>query len=236
MPPPPDALIDATVDAVRTELDLITTARSSRNIREEEDFTSQMLAAIRSGLAKAGSPGVRWDSAVLKKQTEEPSLGADFAGILSIRLRDYELTKGLLAQAKLVGDPTKGNMRDRSRLLAQAKAMLAVTPASFVFLYRRSGIVAVPAVAVVAAGGDARELPGWKFDEFFREHLRCFIGDPALRPRRGESLGMLLASLPARRLLYMDLHTEADRGFAERLAALHSTAAGGAALPPRGPE
>lgn len=54
MTPPPDALIDATVDAVRTELDLTTTARSSRNIREEEDFTSQMLAAIRSGLAEAG--------------------------------------------------------------------------------------------------------------------------------------------------------------------------------------
>ena len=45
MPPPPDALINATVDAVQTEVDLITRARSSQNIREEEDFTSQLLEA-----------------------------------------------------------------------------------------------------------------------------------------------------------------------------------------------
>lgn len=224
MSQPPDSYLRATVAAIQIE---VTRVVRSRDVREEEDYTSRLLAAIESGLARVGADALEWTSAVLRKQTEEPRLGADFAGVLRIRHQGYDVGKGFLVQSKLVG---RGKSLDKRRLLAQSRAMLNVTPASYVFLYGRDGITVVPAIAVVAAGGDPRGLSSWDYTTFFLEHFRCFVGDASLRPTQNQTLGEFLESLPARRLAYMDLRSADDESFAARISALHASAAGAAGL------
>jgi len=124
-------LFDASVDAMAAETTRVVEALRIGGIREEEDFTSQMLSAIRAGLARTTVDGFEWDSAVLQKRTEEPVLGADFAGVLRLRLDGYKADKGFLAQAKLAG-PRK--RIDRRRLKRQAEDMLAISSAAFVRL------------------------------------------------------------------------------------------------------
>jgi hypothetical protein len=138
-------------------------------IREEEDFTSQMLSAVRSGLVRVRLDGFQWDSSVVKKQTEEPKIGADFAGVLRVRRDGYQVDKGFLAQAKLAG-PHKRIVK--SKLLVQAEAMLEISAASFVFLYRPTGVSVVPAISVVANRGEPRDLIEWNFGDFLLEHFR----------------------------------------------------------------
>ncbi len=158
MPAPPEDFLDSSVSALSAEVELVVQALRIGSIREEEDFTSQMLAGIRSGLTRVRIDGLEWQSMILKKQTEEPEVGADFAGVLRWRLGDYVVDKAFLAQAKLAG-PRKRVRRDK--LYAQAEAMLALTPAAYVFLYRPTGISVVPALAVAATGGEVRGLPEW---------------------------------------------------------------------------
>ena len=76
---------------------------------------------------------------------------------------------------------------NKKKLLEQATFMLEITPAAFVFLYRPAGIWVVPAVAVVAAGGEPRSVPSWDYTTFFLEFFRCFVGDSRW-PRRRTNL------------------------------------------------
>lgn len=89
----------ASVAAASAEVERVVHALRIGGIREEEDFTSQMLSAIRSGLARVQLDGFQWDSSVVKKQTEEPAIGADFAAVLRVKRGGYEVNKGFLAQA-----------------------------------------------------------------------------------------------------------------------------------------
>jgi hypothetical protein len=203
MAAPSEEFLNPSVAALGAEVERVVHALRVGSIRDEEDFTSQMLAAIRAGLSRVMADGLEWDSAVLKKQAEEPKFGADFAGVLRMRLPGYDVDKGFLAQAKMAG-PRK--RISTARLLEQAKAMLRVSPASFVFLYRPAGVSVVPAVAVVANGGEPRDLHGWNLDEFFSEHFSSFVGDPKLGLSEDQTLRGFIEELPARQVLYMHTH------------------------------
>jgi hypothetical protein len=92
-------LFEASVAAIAAEAERVVQAFRVGTIRDEEDFSSQFLATIRAGLGPLVVQGIEWDSAVLRKQTEEPALGADFAGVLRLRLGSCDVDKGFLAQA-----------------------------------------------------------------------------------------------------------------------------------------
>lgn len=209
MPAPPDDFLDSSVSALGAEVERVVQALRIGSIREEEDFTSEMLAGIRCGLARVRIYGMEWQSTVLKKQTEEPAVGADFAGVLRWRVDDYTVDKAFLAQAKMAGP--RRHIR-RKKLLAQVEAMLAVTSAAYVFLYRPTGISVVPALAVAAAGGDPRGLAEWSFTDFFGQHFRCFVGDRSLAPGADVSLGDWVEEMPARRALIVEGRRETEPG------------------------
>jgi hypothetical protein len=200
---PSEDFLAPSIAALSAEVERVVHALRIGTVRDEEDFTSQMLGAIRAGLSRVSTDGLEWDSAVFKKQTEEPKIGADFAGVLRMRLGGYDADKGFLAQAKMAGP--RRQIRT-AKLLEQAKAMLDRSPASFVFLYRPTGVSVVPAVAVVANGGEPRDLRSWSLEEFFSEHFSCFVGDPRLGRSHEQPVSALIEELPARQTLFMGAH------------------------------
>jgi hypothetical protein len=230
---PDEAFIEASVGAVSAEIARVVEALRVGSIRDEEDFTSQMLGHIRAGLVRVSLAGLNWDAVVLKRQTEEPRIGADFLGVLQFRLPGYEIQKGFLAQAKMAGPRRR---IDSSRLLRQATAMLDRTSASYVFLYRPTGVTVVPAAAVVAANGDPRGLRAWTVTRFFFEHFRCFVGDPRMPAASASTLAGLLEVAPARRVLAVAATTDGDERWNTGLAsglARHRHSSRLRACPPR---
>jgi hypothetical protein len=132
----PQDFVEASRSAVEAEVEAVVADLRHGIVREEEDFTSQMLSAMKSALRRTSLRGFAWTAAVHRQQSEEPRSGADFAGVLRVDLPDYSVTNGFLAQGKLAG-PYK--RIDKKRLLEQVERMLDLSPASYVFLFRPQG-------------------------------------------------------------------------------------------------
>jgi hypothetical protein len=196
----PYDFVNASTAAVEAEVEGVVSGLRRGTITDEENFTSQMLSAMRSALVRTSIRGFAWTSSIHDKRTKEPATGADFAGLLTIEIPDYSVRSGFLAQAKMAG-PRK--RIDRARLRAQAEHMLSLSPASYVFLYRPDGVAVVPAIAVSAADGDPRELDEWTLGEFFTEHVHCFVGDRGVELPGGIPPGELLEDFQAQRVLIM---------------------------------
>jgi hypothetical protein len=195
--------VETTVSVISKEIRAVVQRHRDGLVADEEDFTSKMLGRIESRLDGTQIDGLRWDARVLKKTVEEPHVGADLLGVLTSRADEFRIDKGFLAQAKLYGHHRKPA---RKKLLAQCEAMLAHSGASYVFLYRLDGVFVVPALAVVAAAGDVHGLETWSIEDFFREHLWCFVGDRRLSslfpfPAEFGREGVLDPEAPARRAL-----------------------------------
>jgi hypothetical protein len=95
-------------------------------------------------------------------------------GVLNIELPELAVSKGFLAQAKLVRNGSSGDLKE---LREQCKKMLNLSPDSFVFLYGQSGVRVVPAISVVGSKVDPLQLYSRSAQRFFEEHFECFIGD-----------------------------------------------------------
>jgi hypothetical protein len=127
-------------------------------------------------------------------RSQESKFGADFLGVFSVRLPELKVSKGFLGQAKLV----KHNAAiDHPRLTHQCEQMLAVSPASFVFLYGEFGVWVVPALSVLHAT-DPMQLYSRSAKSFFEEHFKCFIGDQYLSSPTAEALEAALQRGQAR--------------------------------------
>lgn len=155
---------------------------------DEVAITGNLAGRIEAGLNGYASGGILWQVKTLSPYTEEKPYGADFMGILTLALPDFSVTKGFLAQSKRQESGQKLDASEWKRLQSQCEKMLARTPASFVFVYARNGIVVVPAISVLASTGreDLHTLHPKKVQNFFREHFECYIGDrkidqPSLR-------------------------------------------------------
>jgi hypothetical protein len=139
-------------------------------------MTDRMLGAIEQSLRNTRIRGIRWEAKTLTDRgrgTQEKEFGADFMGVLSISLPDFSVSKGFLAQAKIA----RRLSEDIRTLKEQCEKMLAVSPASFVFVYSDEGVRVTPAISVVASNGDPSQLYDRSAQRFFEEHLECFIGD-----------------------------------------------------------
>jgi hypothetical protein len=87
--------------------------------------------------------------------------------------------------------------------------MLALTPASFVFLYSLSGIDVVPAVSVVAADRcNPHEFYCRSVSRFYESHFESFIGDFRISARTAEDLEAIRMSMDTRRLLHLGARDE----------------------------
>lgn len=158
--------INHTVDALR-----------ERRVEQEPAITDRMLGAIEESLSDYSNKGISWQAKTLTDRgagAQESKYGADFMGVLTITLPNFAVSKGFLAQAKLIRDGSAGSLDE---LKSQCDRMLNLSPDSFVFLYGFSGVRVIPAVSVVGSTLDPQQLYSRSAQRFFEEHIQCFIGD-----------------------------------------------------------
>ena len=130
--------------------------------------------------------GILWRARSLHpgpgRKAEEKHYGADFFGVLDIKLRDYETNKGFMVQAKRAEPGKRFSRKEWGRLLLQCDKMLRITPAAFVFVYSRmAGIRVIPANSIVGCTDQVPlNLYNRGVQTFFEDHLKSFIGDRRL--------------------------------------------------------
>ena len=169
----------------------------------EPQVTDRLLGAIEQELDGKSIGGVVWVAKTLTdrvKGSQESEFGADFMGVVSLELNDFEARKGFLSQAKLVEPSQSFPASEWKRLKGQCEKMLKFSAESFVFMYsQQSGIRIVPAVEVVGAREcNPHELTSKSITKFFKDHLECFIGDRAIQSATPEGLIELRAKYEAR--------------------------------------
>ncbi|MEQ1795095.1 MAG: hypothetical protein ABL970_13005 [Nitrospira sp.] len=167
-------------------------------VEQEPAMTDRMLGSIEQSLEEFHTRGIRWSAKTLTDRgrgSQESRFGADFMGVLNIALPDFKVSKGFLAQAKLVRNGRVDNLRD---LKQQCERMLTLSPDSFVFLYGYDGVRVVPAISVVASNVDPLGLYNRSAQRFFEEHLQCFIGDGAIQAATPAMLEILRRRYEAR--------------------------------------
>ena len=182
--------IDRSVDALR-----------EGRVEQEPAMTDRMLGAIEESLRNFQRKGIRWSAKTLTDRgrgSQESRYGADFMGVLNIALPEFAVSKGFLAQAKLVRNGSSGDLEE---LTEQCKKMLHLSPDSFVFLYGRDGVRVVPAISVVGAKVDPLELYSRSAQRFFEEHFECFIGDGNIQSATPTTLDVMRDRFRARKAI-----------------------------------
>lgn len=150
------------------------------------EITEHLLERVASGLHGRTLDGVRFSSYTVKK-SEEAHAGADILGILKLHAGRATLIKAFLAQAK-VGTYKPKSLSGRTpriyareaRLLGQCMDMLKLTSDSFVFVYTPQGAFVFPAFAVALSQDNfvcSHQHFYKSFGTFWKEFLKCFIGD-----------------------------------------------------------
>lgn len=174
--------------------------RDEGMFRHEPSFTDRMLGRI-SAVSNFGSNDIKWFGVTLTssgRNSQESKFGADFMVVLNVALPGLHLVKGFLAQAKIV----RGRQSRSGRtLVKQCQKMLDVTAAAFVFLYLDDDVRVVPAIAVIAAGGDLKQLESRPAQRLFEDHLECFVGDGNLAGPGALDVSLLEPTMSIRKVL-----------------------------------
>ena len=174
---------------------------------DESDITGLMLGAIGERIRSREFGGVTWSAHILTSSgpgAEEKRHGADFMGVLDADLPDYKVKKGFLVQAKKA-EPGDTFKKDQWKCLtSQCEKITERTLDSFVFVYsRKEGIRVFPALSVLELKSmNIFDLYHHSVQNFFENHLECFIGDRRLNSPDIEKLDAL-ADFPVRRVLHL---------------------------------
>lgn len=146
----------------------------------------------------------------------EREFGADFCGVLDVRLKEFTQAKGFLCQAKMNGrgvsiestfPPTAVSVsqgKGSEELGKQVANMLGVTHESFVIVYSDERFVVIPATSVQGLTGTG-PVYGKPVDRFFKEFLMCFVGDPRLKASDHDSLQRLRERTNSRNALMIQV-------------------------------
>jgi hypothetical protein len=186
----------------RAEQSTLQAMRDGR-VEHEPSITDRMLAYIEARLDGTDIGGVRWTAKTLTSigiNSQETEHGADFFGLLDLRLPGYNVKKGFLAQAKKIEPGQSMSQTAYNDLRDQCDRMHNRSPVSYVFIYSlMSGIRVVSANDVLASHrGNPLDLTSWSMREFFRAHFECFIGDYRLSAATPEELEALTVDVRAR--------------------------------------
>jgi hypothetical protein len=167
-----------------------------------------MIGHIEEAMRGFEVKGVQWQAKTLTDRgpkSQESQFGADFAGVLRVDTADYRVRKGFLAQAKLIEPGHSFPAAEYDRLRIQAGQMLDATPDSFVFLYSRTGIFVVPALAVLSSGRrNPHDLYRRSVARFMEEHFSSFIGDRRISAPNIDALKQLRQQLGVHAVLYLE--------------------------------
>jgi hypothetical protein len=208
-------------DLVRKAEKLTITDIKEGELDAEPDITGRYLTRIKDIInASEEKNGIVFRAYVqqsMGSKSSEVEYGADFAGVLNVKLAGYDQTKGFLSQAKKEGGgvrilkspyhSTRASFYCNSefkRLQAQTGNMLRVTPDSYVIVYSTNGFVVVPATSVNGLSAKGT-LYATSAVHFFREFLKCFIGDPRLKAGDPKSLESLRIQNKAQKAILMQV-------------------------------
>lgn len=173
-------------------------------IEQEPAFTDRLLQAIKDSLKDYKSKGISWSAKTLTDRgpgAQETEYGADFAGVLSIQVPDYQVRKGFLAQAKRIEARESIAGRDFDEMKQQCDRMLKRTPDSYVFLYTTTQVTVIPAIAIASSTRrNPHEFYSRKISSFFEAHFECFIGDRRIDAATHE----MLERLEVRTVLFIE--------------------------------
>lgn len=160
----------------------------------ENRINLALIKEIEKKLNTTKFKGLKINIHTYSKYTEEPKIGADFAGVLEIDLgKGATLRKIFLAQAK-VCKITGKHSRTRTfsmstndaKVPKQATDMLNITSDSFFFLYTNKGIYVIPALEVELYNKvprkprltiDTTDIYYKSIGSFYEDFFKCFIGD-----------------------------------------------------------
>jgi hypothetical protein len=193
---------------IGTGIDKSHAALLEGRVEQEPAMTDRMLGRIEESIDGLEIKGIRWTAKTLTdrgKHAQEPKDGADFMCVLDVDLPDYRITKGFLAQAKLI---RRDGFNDFRELYKQCVRMLELSPAAYVFVYTEKGVDIFPASGVVASNGRIDKLEKRSATRFFKAHLQCYIGDQRisaatpdqllkLRDSEGVDRALLISAKPA---------------------------------------
>jgi len=192
-----------TAGVIAGAIDRSVKALYEKRVEQEPAMTDRMLGAIEESMHGKNIKGIKWEAKTLTDRgrgAHEKTYGADFMGVLNIDLPDFKVSKGFLAQAKLI----KAKKYDLKELKSQCEKMLTLSPDSFVFFYHTNGIRVVPAIAVVGSKIDPYSLLyNHSAQRFFENHLECFIGDRTISSPTPDTLMTLLEKFNARSALLL---------------------------------
>lgn len=209
-------------------LDLIEKAemRTIEGIREgrletEPDITNRFIQAVEDLVnGEYENKGIKFKTRTLRDRgpkSPESKYGADLVGVLDVRLKGYQLSKGFLMQAKMECDWAKLKTdeyesesatfkphQEFSRLQGQIDEMLKITPDSFVFIYGQNNFSVIPGSSVNGLQRTGR-LYGKTIKAFFKDFFTCFIGDPQLNAWNDSTLERLKERRNARTAMMIQI-------------------------------
>lgn len=191
-------------------------------IETEPSATDRFLSELEKVFEQHGKKeGVIFRARTLRdrgRNAPERRFGADFCGVLDIRFRNFEQSKGFLSQAKREGHgisiqkgfygSTTASFspnKEFQRLNKQIDEMLSITPDSFVIVYSPKGFVVIPASSIKGLKTKGR-LYAKPIDRFFKEYLMCFIGDHRLKAWDDQSLESLRRETNARTTIMFQIY------------------------------
>jgi hypothetical protein len=168
------------------------------DVEHERDFTGVMVGRMRQAMDGFKTRGVRWAAKALaskERNAREGGFTADFLGVVEFDLPECRVRKGFLALGRHVERGPAIAPREWDRLADQCRQMLSITAESFVFIYARSGILVVPALAIVSATshGNPHDFYSRTALRFYQDHFECFVGDGEISSADGANLERLKA-------------------------------------------
>ncbi|MDL1948846.1 hypothetical protein FBQ97_03420 [Acidobacteria bacterium ACD] len=177
-------------------------------VEQEPALTDRILGGVSEAMRNYRSRGILWSAKTLTDRgprSQESLYGADLHVALDVDSPEHRIQKGFLAQAKLVEAGSSFSRTEWKRLSDQCKAMLRLSPDSYVLLYSRQGISVVPANAIVGTRTfcNPHELYSRGFATFLEAFLESFVGDNRLGNASAATLEGLLAASEAERLLLL---------------------------------
>jgi hypothetical protein len=167
-------------------------------VRSAAAFTDRLVRQAAKRIDRFQDNELRWGADAFVDGGSEPGPVADLLGTLEVDLADYSVRKGFLARALLVAPDHTPERADLEPLRTSCLAMLEVTPAAYVLIYRASGVIVVPASAVAGSVVRPDRLHRRQIGRFYEEHFSCFIGDHRLVGARGTALEDLARAIGAR--------------------------------------
>ena len=146
-------------------------------IRNHRTFTDRLLRRAAKEVDQFQSGELRWHSRAWVNKGSDTGFVADIVGTLEVDLPDYSVRKGFLARSLLIQIGRAPSLDELDDLRKACAVMLAVTPASYVFIYKSTGVSVVPAGSVIGTIGRPDRLHRRQIGRFYEEHFSCFIGD-----------------------------------------------------------